>query len=549
MKYQGFSLTYVADGITKTVAASDNTVKVTAARSADGFELKLNTSKPIYIKEIAALFTQDFSKDTVFWANGFQSWTDTREYAITDKMRDRGFLARTAPSSGLSRSGDYDFSKYKKKRGWVHAVSYAYVRNGDNYRVIGSLNENAGYTFIYADMKAGTVRVEKDFEGVLISGEKTAVSLYIIDGAYENVFDRYFDKLGVKPMTDKALKGYTSWYNHYQSISDKIILNDLTALTAATKQINTFQIDDGYQTAVGDWLSINAEKFPNGMKPMADAITSYGLKPGIWLAPYVTQQSSKLIKEHPDWILRYDDGKGKMCRLGGNWGGYYALDFYNPEVRTYIKNVFNTVLNIWGFKLVKLDFLFGAAIIPQHGKSRAEVMHEAMDFIRECVGENQILGCGVPLFPCFNKVEYMRIGSDMGLSWKSNFYQKHLTHREDVSTVHALHNSLTRRHLNGRAFLNDPDVFLLRDYHLNFSMTQKTILGKVIKMTGGVLFTSDDVSRYSPEQKEVFDFILSDEKWTVKNVTFKNGVYTVDYADGSGKADTLRFNVFTGEIL
>ncbi|EKC48560.1 hypothetical protein OBE_15116, partial [human gut metagenome] len=41
-------------------------------------------------------------------------------------------------------------------------------------------------------------------------------------------------------------------------------------------------------------------------------------------------------------------------------------------------------------------------------------MCEAMDFLRECVGEKMILGCGVPLMPAFGKVDYCRIGADYG---------------------------------------------------------------------------------------------------------------------------------------
>lgn len=49
--------------------------------------------------------------------------------------------------------------------------------------------------------------------------------------------------------------------------------------------VNTFQVDDGYQTAVGDWLSVDSKKFPFGMRRVADAVHQRGLKAGLWLAP------------------------------------------------------------------------------------------------------------------------------------------------------------------------------------------------------------------------------------------------------------------------
>ena len=79
-------------------------------------------------------------------------------------------------------------------------------------------------------------------------------------------------------------------------------------------------------------------------------------------------------------------------------------------------------------------------------------MCEAMDFLRECVGEKMILGCGVPLMPAFGKVDYCRIGADMGLRWKVPFF----SNREFISTYHTLGNSIFRRQLDGRAFYSDP---------------------------------------------------------------------------------------------
>lgn len=89
--------------------------------------------------------------------------------------------------------------------------------------------------------------------------------------------------------------------------------------------------------------------------------------------------------------------------------------------------MFDTVLNDWGFDLVKLDFLYATAVVPLHNKTRGQLAYESIDFLRECVGNKQILGCGVQQMPCFGKVEYMRIGADMDLGWKHKFSAISLT--------------------------------------------------------------------------------------------------------------------------
>ena len=60
--------------------------------------------------------------------------------------------------------------------------------------------------------------------------------------------------------------GYTTWYNYYPNINEKIVTDDLEALSKVDADIDIFQIDDGYQTNVGDWLSVDQKKFPCGMK-------------------------------------------------------------------------------------------------------------------------------------------------------------------------------------------------------------------------------------------------------------------------------------------
>jgi alpha-galactosidase len=205
------------------------------------------------------------------------------------------------------------------------------------------------------------------------------------------------------------------------------------------------------------------------------------------------------------------------------------------------------ILNEWGYDLVKLDFLYAAGAVPLGGKSRAECMFDAMDFIRECVGKKEILGCCVPIIPCVNKVEYMRIGADMGLSWSQAIYGA-TTHREDVNTRNAIHNGLNRRHLNGRVFFNDPDVFLLRDYNIHLSFAKRELLAKLIKLTGGVLFTSDDVNRYGKEQTSLLHEMFADSDLSIERVTFLNDVYTINYTE-DGEEKVLKFSLQSGKVL
>lgn len=539
--------TYKADNKIKTVERQNDDVSFDLRQSANGLKFTVIPKKQISDISFYLERNYEYQTDSRFFANGFQSWTDTKEFTRNEIMADEGLIGKGLFGKspfGMKLVGNYTFVEQSKECGVFHSISFAYVRNDKNVDLFASLNDRTGYTIIYADMNKNTLRFSKDVEGITITEPYELLDLYFDNGGYDEVFDRYFAKMNVKPLTDKKIKGYTSWYNYYQNISEDIILRDLEAISKKTDKVNTFQIDDGYQTAVGDWLSINKTKFPNGMKPIVEKIHSKGWQAGLWLAPFGAQKGSKLASEHSDWLVKGKNGKPIM--VGANWGGFYAIDIDNADARAYIKNVSDTVLNDWGFDLVKLDFLYATAVVPLHNKTRGQLAYESIDFLRECVGDKQILGCGVQQMPCFGKVEYMRIGADMALGWKHKFF-RNLTHREDVSTPNAIHNSVYRRCLNNRAFLCDPDVFLLRRSNIQFTFEQQKVLAKFIKLFGSVLFMSDNVDEYDDEQMAVFNDTLADDDMQIVAINETNNKLFIDYTQ-NGEPHTLGFCVTDGSI-
>ena len=100
-----------------------------------------------------------------------------------------------------------------------------------------------------------------------------------------------------------------------------------------------FQVDDGWQVNIGDWLANN--KFPSGMQALADKIRACGRTPGLWLAPFLGVPSSSLLRQHPDWFLH--DADGGLVSAGFNWGEQlYALDTTHPEVLDWLRALMRT---------------------------------------------------------------------------------------------------------------------------------------------------------------------------------------------------------------
>ena len=453
--------------------------------------------------------------DRLFF-NGFQSWTISRELAPHERIPETHPFIRVAGRPfGTMRYGDEFFIDYSTRPGQFHGFTYMYRRRGDVYTLFGSVDETNGYTIFYYDSDEGTLRAVKDAG---IPGRfDPAVHIVGFEGTEDEVFDAWFAASGIKCRDAEPMVGYSSWYNRYDKITDATITEDLEGCSKILRPGDLFQIDDGWQRSVGDW-SANPAKFPRGMKASVDDIHAKGLKAGLWLAPFSAAASSALVKNHPDWLLKYD---GRPWYAGCNWNGFYSLDIDNPEVTDYLKGVFDTVFNDWGFELVKLDFLYSAAPWmtakgKYFGESRGARMVRAMDLLREWCGDHLILGCGVPLGAAFGKVDYCRIGCDAGLTWEIKNRAVRFANKEVVSTKNAIGDIYFRRQLNGRAFLNDPDVLFVRRHNIELSEEVKDIHARVCAQYGSFLLTSDNMGQYDEEQlarcREYFR-IWTDKDW------------------------------------
>ncbi len=484
----------------------------------EGGQKLVATLTPRYNIEVTSVeFAFDWQPDSVerVFVNGYQCWTNSQEFEKDAKFKDLSWIAK-----GFGKHyGDYLFKGHKPAKGTQHGWTYAYTRlpNGDIH-LYASLDESAGYTQWRFDSKARKLIMVKQLGGKMLEQNQnhelvTALELIGSDG---QVFDRYAAQQ--QEMTAALLKnqmdyshqstataqtGWTSWYHYYTKISEDIILENLRAFSSRRIPIGMFQIDDGYQKAVGDWKETNA-KFPHGMKHIADSIHHAGYKAGLWLAPFICEKNSDLFRLHPDWLLKDEKGKPVVTGINPLWSGkYYALDIYRPEVRHYLQGVFDTVLNVWGYDMVKLDFLFAAAIHPPKGKSRGEVMTDAMLLLRGWVGDKWILGCGVPLGPSMNLVDYCRVSSDVHMKWEQHLL-KAMHARERLSTWNTMTTNIGRWQLGGRFFYSDPDVYVLREEKNKLKPAQKHTMFFVNNLFGQLVFTSDNINNYDAETMDIY---------------------------------------------
>lgn len=480
------------------------------------------------IESASAAASVKLSSAEKIYMNGYQTWTASPEYDCRSRMRGlRGVPRQLIDQYSFDRYGDYHFINYSNRPGMLHGFSYCYFRKAGFFRLLASLDEKPGYTIFRFNGNDGSLTISRDCRGMKAEGEFHLLDLFYGEGAEDKVFDDWFEAMHIRPRTTKKLCGYSSWYNRYQDISAAAIRQDLQGCRRILQENDLFQIDDGWEPFIGDWLEADGEKFPQGMKTMVDEIHAEGYRAGLWLAPFVAEEKSSLYRTHQDWFLKVN---GENWKNGCNWSGFYSLDIDHPEVREYLKKVFDRVFDEWGFDLVKLDFLYGAAPFGNENESRAGRMIRACQWLRELCRDRLILGCGVPVMPAFGLFDYCRISCDVSLDWDDKMYMRAF-HRERVSTKNAVTNIITRRMLNGRAYMSDPDVFFLRTENIRLSEQQKEDLARLDALLGGVFMTSDDPGKYTDEMVEQYRryrHLLEAENVTVHTGRTIRISYTID---------------------
>lgn len=301
--------------------------------------------------------------------------------------------------------------------------------------------------------------------------------------------------------------GYTSWYYRYNRIDQEWLRANMHALPRNRWQI--FQVDDGYQTKVGDWLR-PSQGFPESIAPVLSEAKELGFQPGIWTAPFVALENSQCAYEHSDWFLRNDKGERILCGDFPHWGGkFFALDTENPAFLDHLTDVLATYFKKWGCQFLKADFLYASGKIASGHLTRAQRAYRSQRWLFQTCQRfgAQLLTCGPYMPSAYGLTDFCRIGPDVFTAWEIPD-QLHFQSREKCSTRASIVNTLTRSCLDNRVWHNDPDVFILRqtpDVKLNSQ--EKLALAKANHLFGSLIFCSDYLHEYGPWEHEYLEIL------------------------------------------
>lgn len=457
------------------------------------------------------------SADLGFFSNGWQSWSPAQWYRGDQQM----CISRLG---GLQHPMIYNHGTPLPRQAG-HFSSDMFAVLGDRIErtglLVGFLSQRNHFGSILADLAGNHLEMWANGDtarldpGCRIDTDWAVFTPVLLD--HRNPLEVYFEAVARENHVRIPVQtpvGWCSWYHFYTKVTAQDIENNLSMITAAQENlpIELVQIDDGFETEVGDWFSMKPT-FPEGLAPLAVKIRQEGLIPGLWLAPFIVHPKSRLIHEHPEWVLRKENGKA--ANAGFVWNRLNtALDLTVPEALDYACRVVHVAAHEWGFPYLKLDFLYAAALQGRYRdrtKTRAQVMRLGMEALRQAAGDETILlGCGAPLGSMLGLVDAMRIGPDVSGSWAPAFQGISAFFGSEPSMPSArnsVRNTLNRANLHRKWWINDPDCLLIRpDTRLTLAEVQS--LATAIALTGGSLLLSDDLTTLPPERLRIAESLL-----------------------------------------
>ncbi len=426
-------------------------------------------------------------------------------------------LKLTSSSDHKSNSGTFMMMKHNDK----------------NFTNIGILSWNTFLPYIHFDRKKGIIITAVGEHKPLKPGETITFEKIVLSKgeSWQDLMYNYGTEIAkeqkIKTKEPVNLEGWSTWDYYGRVYDTKDIFKNIDKLSEEDHHANIIQIDGGWWTARGDYLSVRKD-LQGGMKAVADYAKSKGYRAGIHLDGFRGDKNSELFRKHPDWFLRDQNGQ-VICHAidkGDTFMQYIYYDYSNPAVCEYMKHVLSTIRTEWGFSYFKIDFIrYGllesilSEVPADKAKSSGPIVkvqafnnnmtsiertRAGLKAMREGIADDYFLGCSAIFGPTFGIVDGLRTGGDIGAKF-------------DLYETRCLQNG-GNFYLNKSVVNADADYLVVRNkedeeaerawgdkFDGKTTYNEAKMWSDYIALYGGPKISSDNLLTLRPERKKLIE--------------------------------------------
>ena len=183
------------------------------------------------------------------------------------------------------------------------------------------------------------------------------------------IFSNYMqahEGVEMKPSEPEAFEPVWCAWGYGRPFKMKMVLGTLDKV--AELGFKWVDVDDGYQIAEGDWNTNHY--FPGGdadMRHITDEIHKRGMKAKLWWAPLAADPDTKLVKEHPEMLLRTQEWAPEFI----TWWDSWYLSPVSAATDAYTTDLLKMFLQRWNFDGLKIDGQHLNCCMPDYGETAA----------------------------------------------------------------------------------------------------------------------------------------------------------------------------------
>ncbi len=248
--------------------------------------------------------------------------------------------------------------------------------------------------------------------------------------------------------------GWNSWDYYTWTVTEDDVLENARFIAndpVLSKHVKRIIIDDGWQHCYGEWEA-NCH-FPSGMEHLAKELRKMNFVPGLWLAPGIIEPHARIAQKHYNMLARSRGGQPCLAYQCLSRTGF-VLDPTVPESQKFVEDLFRRYTD-YGYGYFKIDFIrpmLNAFKRLDPLCRRDDIARLLIDSVRRGTGDKaELLGCGYVFSSGADKLDAVRIGSDVHATWHNT--------KINAAAVAA------RYWQNRKLWINDPDFAVCRAEH------------------------------------------------------------------------------------